>query len=36
MNERVKKLRKQSIETVPSTSIVRAVLVSEAYKEYSG
>lgn len=36
MNGRVKSLRKQSIETVPCISIERAVLVTEAYKEYSG
>lgn len=36
MNERVKKLRKQSVETVPRISIERARLVTEAYREYSG
>lgn len=36
MNERVKKLRKQSVETVPCISIERARLVTEAYREYSG
>jgi formate C-acetyltransferase len=36
MNERVKKLRQQSVETVPCISIERARLVTEAYREYSG
>ena len=36
MNERVKKLRQQSVETVPRISIERARLVTEAYREYSG
>ena len=36
MNERVKKLRQQSVETVPCISIERARLVTEAYLEYSG
>ncbi|HQD42009.1 MAG TPA: glycyl radical protein, partial [Bacillota bacterium] len=35
-NERVKKLRQQSVETVPCISIERARLVTEAYREYSG
>ncbi|SDK01395.1 trans-4-hydroxy-L-proline dehydratase [Natronincola ferrireducens] len=36
MNERVQKLRYQSETTPPSISIERAVLVTEAYKEYEG
>ena len=36
MNERVKKLRQQSVEAVPCISIERARLVTEAYREYSG
>ncbi len=36
MNERVKKLRNQSVETIPYISIERAELVTEAYKKYYG
>ncbi len=36
MNERVAKLRQQSLETRPSLSIERAVLVTEAYEKYAG
>lgn len=36
MNYRVRNLRKQSVETVPSISIERAELVTEVYKEYEG
>ncbi len=36
MNERIKKLRQQSTETVPCISIERAKLVTEAYREYFG
>ena len=36
MNERVKKLRQQSVETVPCISIERAQLATEAYRKYSG
>ena len=32
INERIKKLRKQSQETIPSLSIERAVLLTEFYK----
>lgn len=36
MNERVKKLRRQSVTTEPSISMERAVLVTEAYERYAG
>ena len=36
MNERVAKLRQESLETVPSISLERARLVTEAYKMYEG
>jgi len=36
MNERVRMLRKQSVEAVPSLSIERAVLVTDAYEKYEG
>lgn len=36
MNERIRRLRHQSENTVPSISIERAVLVTEAYEKYAG
>ncbi len=36
MNERIQRLRKQSMSATPTLSIERAVLVTEAYKKYSG
>ncbi len=36
MNERVRMLRKQSVEAVPSLSIERAVLLTDAYEKYEG
>lgn len=36
MNERVQKLRQQSLDAIPSISIERAKLVTETYKEYLG
>jgi len=36
MNERVKKLRQESLDTQPYISIQRASLVTEAYKKYEG
>ncbi|MDO9465356.1 MAG: pyruvate formate lyase family protein, partial [bacterium] len=36
MNERVKKLRQESLDTQPYISIERANLVTEAYKKYNG
>jgi len=36
MNERVKKLRQESLNTQPYISIQRASLVTEAYKRYKG
>jgi len=36
MTERVGKLRKQSLETVPSLSIERALIVTDVYKEHEG
>lgn len=36
INERIRKLRHQSITTEPSLSIERASLVTEAYKKYAG
>ncbi|WP_346939823.1 trans-4-hydroxy-L-proline dehydratase [uncultured Clostridium sp.] len=36
MNERIKKLRAQSINTVPQIYMERATLMTEAYKKYEG
>jgi trans-4-hydroxy-L-proline dehydratase len=36
MNERICKLRKQSVSTEPSISMERAVLITEAYQKYAG
>jgi formate C-acetyltransferase len=36
MNERVEKLRQESLDTQPYISIERASLVTEAYKRYNG
>ncbi len=36
MNARIRKLRTQSVTAVPGISIERAVLVSEAYRQYAG
>ena len=36
MNERVKKLRQESLDTQPYVSIERASLLTEAYKKYEG
>lgn len=36
MNERIKKLRKESVNSQPHISIERAVLMSEAYEKYEG
>ena len=36
MNERIQKLRQESVTTVPTLSIERALLVTEAYKKYQG
>ncbi|MCS5421457.1 MULTISPECIES: trans-4-hydroxy-L-proline dehydratase [Psychrilyobacter] len=36
MTERIKKLRKQSVEAVPRISMERAVIVDEVYKKYEG
>lgn len=36
MNERIKKLRKQSLSTEPSISIERARIITEAYEKYEG
>ncbi len=36
MNERVRELRQKSLDAVPAISIERALLVTEAYKEYQG
>lgn len=36
MNDRIRKLRKQSLTTEPTLSIERARLVTEAYKKYEG
>lgn len=36
MNERVKKLRKQSIEAIPHIDIERAEIITQAYKKYEG
>ena len=36
MNERVGKLRQQSLDTVPTLSIERALIVTDVYREYEG
>jgi trans-4-hydroxy-L-proline dehydratase len=36
MNERIKKLRTQSVNTVPHIYMERAMLMTEAYKKYEG
>lgn len=36
MNERVKKLRQESLEAIPHLSIERAKLVTEVYQKYAG
>lgn len=36
MNERIRNLRKQSVETVPHIYMERALLMTEAYKKYEG
>ncbi len=36
MNERIQRLRKQSVETEPTLSIERALLMTEAYQKYQG
>lgn len=36
MNERVRKLRQQSLETIPRVSLERARLLTEAYQTYEG
>lgn len=36
MNERVRKLRKQSLDAIPHLDLERAKLVTEAYKKYEG
>ena len=36
MNERIEKLRQESLDTQPYISIERASLVTEAYKSYDG
>ncbi|MCX7884379.1 MAG: glycyl radical protein [Caloramator sp.] len=36
MNERIRKLRKQSVTTVPTLSIERASLITDAYMKYEG
>lgn len=36
MNERIKKLRRQSLDAIPHISIERAVLMTEAYEKYAG
>lgn len=36
MNDRIRKLRAQSVEAVPGISIERAALVTEAYQQYAG
>ncbi|MDU2065697.1 MAG: glycyl radical protein [Sporomusaceae bacterium] len=36
MNDRVRKLRKQSVTTVPTLSIERAAIVTKAYEKYLG
>jgi len=36
MNERVARLRQESLDTVPSLSIERALIVTDVYKEFEG
>ena len=36
MTERIKKLRQQSLDTVPTLSIERAQIVTDVYREYEG
>jgi len=36
MNQRIQKLREESVSTVPTLSIERAVLMTEAYKKFQG
>lgn len=36
MNERIQKLRRQSVDTIPTISMERAVLMTEAYEKYQG
>ena len=36
MNERISRLRQESVDAVPRLSIERAALVTEAYKKYAG
>lgn len=36
MNERIRKLRKQSMEAIPHLDLERAKLITEAYKKYDG
>lgn len=36
MNERIRKLRKQSMEAIPHLDLERAKLMTEAYKKYDG
>ncbi|GAI46683.1 unnamed protein product [marine sediment metagenome] len=36
MNERVKKLRRESLDTQPYISIQRASLITKAYKKHGG
>ena len=36
MNDRVSKLRQQSLDTIPTLSIERALIVTDVYKEYEG
>jgi len=36
MNERVRKLRQQSLDTIPTLSIERALIVTDVYKEHEG
>ena len=36
MNERIQKLRRQSVDTTPTISMERAVLMTEAYEKYQG
>jgi trans-4-hydroxy-L-proline dehydratase len=36
INERIRKLRRQSVATEPSISMERAVLITEAYQKYGG
>ena len=36
MNDRIKKLRKQSEETTPHIFMERAMLMTDAYKKYEG